>query len=62
MAARSEYALVIVSIGFGKTLVVFFYVFDRFFREGGEDIREAYKRKILRIFYILSIKVLGIDV
>lgn len=43
-------------------LVVFFYVFDWFFCEGGEDICEVYKCKILCIFYILLIKVLGIDV
>lgn len=62
MAARSEHALVIAPTGSGKTLAAFLYALDRLFREGGEDTREAHKRKTSRILYISPIKALGTDV
>lgn len=48
VAARSEHALVIAPTGSGKTLAAFLYALDRLFREGGEDTREAHKRKTSR--------------
>lgn len=62
VAARSEHALVIAPTGSGKTLAAFLYALDRLFREGGEDTREAHKRKTSRILYISPIKALGTDV
>lgn len=62
VAARSEHALVIEPTGSGKTLAAFLYALDRLFREGGEDTREAHKRKTSRILYISPIKALGTDV
>ncbi|EOM4248840.1 ATP-dependent helicase [Escherichia coli] len=62
VAARGEHALVIAPTGSGKTLAAFLYALDRLFREGGEDTREAHKRKTSRILYISPIKALGTDV
>ena len=62
VAARSEHALVIAPTGSGKTLAAFLYALDQLFREGGEDTREAHKRKTSRILYISPIKALGTDV
>lgn len=62
VAARSEHALVIAPTGSGKTLAAFLYALDRLFREGGEDTREAHKRKTSRILYISPIKATGTDV
>ncbi|WP_250384411.1 DEAD/DEAH box helicase, partial [Escherichia coli] len=62
LKARSEHALVIAPTGSGKTLAAFLYALDRLFREGGEDTREAHKRKTSRILYISPIKALGTDV
>lgn len=56
VAARGEHALVIAPTGSGKTLAAFLYALDRLFREGGEDTREAHKRKTSRILYISPIK------
>ncbi len=47
VAARGEHALVIAPTGSGKTLAAFLYALDQLFREGGEDTREAHKRKTL---------------
>lgn len=62
VAARGEHALVIAPTGSGKTLAAFLYALDRLFREGGEDTREAHKRKTSRILYISPIKATGTDV
>ncbi|TLI99340.1 ATP-dependent helicase [Escherichia sp. E4694] len=62
VAARGEHALVIAPTGSGKTLAAFLYALDQLFREGGEDTREAHKRKTSRILYISPIKALGTDV
>ncbi|MDC5177656.1 DEAD/DEAH box helicase, partial [Acinetobacter baumannii] len=62
VAARGEHALVIAPTGSGKTLAAFLYALDRPFRAGGEDTREAHKRKTSRILYISPIKALGTDV
>lgn len=59
VAARGEHALVIAPTGSGKTLAAFLYALDRLFREGGEDTREAHKRKTSRILYISPIKALA---
>ncbi len=59
VAARGEHALVIAPTGSGKTLAAFLYALDRLFREGGEDTREAHKRKTSRILYISPIKAHG---
>ncbi len=52
----------IAPTGSGKTLAAFLYALDQLFREGGEDTREAHKRKTSRILYISPIKALGTDV
>lgn len=62
VAARGEHALVIAPTGSRKTLAAFLYALDQLFREGGEDTREAHKRKTSRILYISPIKALGTDV
>ncbi|HBA6994959.1 TPA: ATP-dependent helicase [Escherichia coli] len=62
VAAQGEHALVIAPTGSGKTLAAFLYALDQLFREGGEDTREAHKRKTSRILYISPIKALGTDV
>lgn len=62
VAARGEHALVIAPTGSGKTLAAFLHALDQLFREGGEDTREAHKRKTSRILYISPIKALGTDV